>query len=132
MKKHIIEGASICNSLGITDELTKGVLYHHERWDGKGYPHGLKGEAIPFIARVLSIADAIDAMSSNRAYRSARDLATIREEIEKGHGTQFDPLIAQVVLQNWDTLMDLLQKAHEKDNHKMKCWRLLHSISLLR
>lgn len=69
MKKHPTEGANICRSLGISEEYIDGVLYHHERWDGKGYPEGLKGEEIPLIARIIGIADAIDAMSSNRAYQ---------------------------------------------------------------
>jgi putative nucleotidyltransferase with HDIG domain len=116
MKRHTVEGATICNSLGIPEELTNGVLYHHERWDGNGYPSGLKGEEIPIVARVLCIADAIDAMSSNRAYREAMDFSAIRAEIEKGNKTQFDPIIAKIVLRNWDYIVQLIQTSHEKEN----------------
>src|SRR4029434_9221755 len=72
----------------------KAVRHHHERYDGKGYPDGLKGDDIPLIARVVSGADASEAMTSDRPYRSRRPLATAMEEIVRGAGTQFDPLAA--------------------------------------
>ncbi|MGM8366362.1 HD-GYP domain-containing protein [Virgibacillus sp. W0181] len=112
MKKHPSEGAHICRSLGIPEEYIDGVLYHHERWDGQGYPKGLKGEEIPLIARIIGISDAIDAMSSNRSYRKAMDFNNIREEIEQGKGTQFDPAIAQLVLDNWGYIVE---KVHRKN-----------------
>ncbi|MGM8212255.1 HD-GYP domain-containing protein [Virgibacillus sp. W0430] len=112
MKRHPVEGANICKSLGIPAEFIDGVLYHHERWDGKGYPAGLKGEEIPLIARVIGVADAIDAMSSNRSYRKAMDFNKIREEIERGKGTQFDPVIAQMVLDDWGYIVE---KVHKKN-----------------
>lgn len=68
-----------------------GVLSHHERWDGRGYPHGLKGSAIPLIARIIALADSFDAMSSNRTYRTKRPLALVLDEIQLCAGSQFDP-----------------------------------------
>ncbi|MGM8366411.1 HD-GYP domain-containing protein [Virgibacillus sp. W0181] len=112
MKKHPSEGAHICRSLGISEEYIDGVLYHHERWDGQGYPEGLKGEDIPLIARIVGISDAIDAMSSNRAYRKALDFNKIREEVERGKGTQFDPFVSQIVLDNWHYI---IEKVHRKN-----------------
>lgn len=71
---------------------------HHERWDGKGYPDGLAGENIPRIARVVSIADAMDAMVSDRPYRKGLSVEKALEEIGKGKGTQFDPDLVDVFL----------------------------------
>lgn len=68
-----------------------GVLSHHERWDGRGYPRGLKGQEIPLIARIIALADSFDAMSSNRTYRSKRPIAQVLEEIRRCAGSQFDP-----------------------------------------
>jgi putative nucleotidyltransferase with HDIG domain len=74
------------------------VRHHHERWDGKGYPGRLSGEAIPFGARVLAVADAWDAMTSHRAYRQALPLAVVQEELRRGRGTQFDPRVLDTFL----------------------------------
>lgn len=73
--------------------------YHHERWDGKGYPSGLKGLAIPFLARVCAVADSWDAMVNNRCYRNSLPESEALDEIKKGIGTQFDPEIAAAFLE---------------------------------
>jgi HD-GYP domain-containing protein (c-di-GMP phosphodiesterase class II) len=75
------------------------VLHHHERWDGKGYPGKLRGEQIPFGARVLAVADAWDAMTSHRAYRKALPLEVVQEELRRGRGAQFDPRVLDAFLQ---------------------------------
>lgn len=67
--------------------------YHHERWDGKGYPYGLKGEGIPLTARIISITDAFDAMTTDRPYRKAISAEKAMEEIKRNSGTQFDPTV---------------------------------------
>jgi len=77
------------------------VLYHHERWDGGGYPTGRAGEDIPEGARLLSVADAFDAMTSTRPYRSALPTARALAEIERCAGTQFDPTLALAFLDAW-------------------------------
>ncbi len=74
------------------------ALYHHERYDGSGYPEGLRGEAIPLYARIVGVADAYDAMSSNRVYRRHLNKDEIIEEIQKGEGTQFDPNIVKYMV----------------------------------
>jgi HD-GYP domain-containing protein (c-di-GMP phosphodiesterase class II) len=74
------------------------VLYHHERWDGTGYPSGKAGEEIPLEARVLAIADAFDAMTSDRPYRRALTQDEALAEVDRCAGTQFDPRIAEVFL----------------------------------
>jgi HD-GYP domain-containing protein (c-di-GMP phosphodiesterase class II) len=71
-----------------------GVLHHHEAWDGRGYPNGLRGEAIPLLARILAVADTFDAMTSDRPYRKGLSLEVALSEIEKGAGKQFDPRLA--------------------------------------
>ncbi len=97
IKQHPILGDRILSSVREYPYLSMGARFHHERYDGKGYPDGLKGEDIPEIARIISVADAYDAMSSNRSYRSAIPQQLVREEIIKGTGTQFDPEIAKVM-----------------------------------
>jgi HD-GYP domain-containing protein (c-di-GMP phosphodiesterase class II) len=77
------------------------VLYHHERWDGGGYPTGRSGEDIPEEARLLAVADAFDAMTSMRPYRRALPIAAAVQEVERCAGSQFDPTVAQAFLEAW-------------------------------
>ncbi|MCR5727598.1 MAG: HD domain-containing protein [Lachnospiraceae bacterium] len=97
IKQHPVMGNQILSSISEYPYLSIGAHYHHERYDGKGYPERLKGDDIPEIARIISVADAYDAMSSNRSYRDAIPQQLVREEIVKGAGTQFDPEIAKVM-----------------------------------
>lgn len=91
IKRHPEMGARILRDIPQMDEIIPAVLYHHERWDGQGYPTRLEGEEIPQIARFVALADAFDAMSSDRTYRSARDRDYVMAEILRCSGTQFDP-----------------------------------------
>lgn len=95
MKTHPVVGDRILQPLRFLAREAQAVRHHHERYDGGGYPHGLKADAIPFIARVVTVADAFDAMTSNRAYRAARPLEVAREEIRRVSGTQVDPVVAE-------------------------------------
>ncbi len=97
IKGHPVKGNQILSSINEYPYLSIGAHFHHERYDGKGYPSGLKGEDIPEIARIISVADAYDAMSSNRSYRDAIPQHLVREEIVKGAGTQFDPVFADIM-----------------------------------
>ena len=99
MKKHTIWGKEILAGLGFLPQADMGAAYHHERFDGKGYPYGIKGDKIPDIVRIISAADSLDAMSSNRCYRRHCDKDYIISEFEKGAGTQFDADVAQVVVE---------------------------------
>lgn len=74
------------------------VLYHHERYDGQGYPKGLKGQDIPLVARILSVADAYDAMTTKRAYRDHKELESVLKEFINNKGTQFDPKVVDAFL----------------------------------
>jgi HD-GYP domain-containing protein (c-di-GMP phosphodiesterase class II) len=90
IKLHVTIGYNILSELHPIRNLLPGVLWHHERWDGQGYPHGLAGEAIPLLARVLAVADAFDAMSTARPYREAMPPHRVEEILAAGAGTQWD------------------------------------------
>lgn len=96
IKKHSELGASIVKE--VLSDMIEGILYHHERFDGKGYPQQLEGEEIPEIARIITIVDAYDAMTSNRPYRNALDHEVAVKILEDNKGTQFDPSIIDVFL----------------------------------
>ena len=98
IKTHPVVGADILKNMTESPEIVVGARWHHERYDGKGYPDGLKGNEIPIMARIIGVADAYDAMTSTRSYRCVLPIEVVKEEIEKGKGTQFDPLFADVML----------------------------------
>ncbi|MBE5829593.1 MAG: response regulator [Butyrivibrio sp.] len=102
IKTHPEKGAAILSNIQDMPELSIGARWHHERFDGRGYPEGLKGEDIPEMARIIAIADAYDAMTSNRSYRRSLPQEVVRAEIEKGKGTQFDPIFAEIMLRMID------------------------------
>ena len=90
IKQHVTTGYTILADLKPIRNLLSGVLYHHERWDGKGYPDALAGESIPLLARILAVADAYDAMSTNRPYREALPTREVEDRLTKGSGSQWD------------------------------------------
>jgi putative two-component system response regulator len=98
IKKHPDIGGKILGNIREMPGLAAGAKWHHERYDGTGYPEGLSGEAIPEEARIIAVADAYDAMTSNRSYRGALPQDIVREEIVKGKGSQFDPIFADILL----------------------------------
>lgn len=99
IKIHPVTGYHILKDIYETKNIAEGAKFHHERYDGNGYPNGLNGKNIPEIARIIGIADAYDAMASNRSYRSALPQEKVRSEIVNGKGVQFDPDIAEIMLQ---------------------------------
>jgi putative nucleotidyltransferase with HDIG domain len=99
IREHPKIGARMLLRMAALREAIPYVLYHHERWDGHGYPSGKAGEEIPIEARVLAVADAFDAMTSDRPYRRALSRAEALAEVESCSGTQFDPEIARVFLE---------------------------------
>lgn len=102
IKNHPVMGARILKSIKEMPQLVTGARWHHERYDGRGYPDGLKGTDIPEEARIIGVADAYDAMTSNRSYRRSMEQSAVREQVEKGKGTQFDPRCADIMLQMID------------------------------
>jgi len=99
MRRHPEIGERICRPLAASANFLPIIRHHHERWDGGGYPDRLVGEAIPFGARVVSVADAFDAMTHDRHYRGARSVADALQEIHTGAGTQFDPVLARLFIE---------------------------------
>ena len=112
MKKHPVIGKEILASINLSPFLQEGAYCHHERYDGKGYPEGRKGKDIPELARIIAVADAYDAMTSKRSYRDPLPQQKVREEIEKGVGTQFDPEFARIMLRliDADSNYDMCEK----------------------
>jgi HD-GYP domain-containing protein (c-di-GMP phosphodiesterase class II) len=111
IRAHPSIGASILGEIKQMHDIVPGVLYHHERVDGKGYPHGLVGERIPHIGKIIGLADSFDAMTSKRTYRDALTVEQALAEIERGLGTQFDEKIGRVfidsdVYQLWDIMQN--------------------------
>ena len=101
MKKHPEIGYRIAMSTPELAQIAEYILYHHEHFDGTGYPQGLKGKEIPLLSRIITIADAYDAMTSNRSYRLALTKRAALEEITRNAGTQFDPEIAELFLEEY-------------------------------
>ena len=113
IKNHPAIGAHILCNAEVFKDIIPIVKHHHERYDGRGYPGQLKGEDIPYFARIAAVADAFDAMTSKRTYRNSLPLDVVREEIEKNLGTQFDPEIGKVFLDILDNDYDKIEKIKE-------------------
>lgn len=122
IKTHPVIGAGILKNITVLPHIADGARWHHERYDGKGYPDGLKGEEIPKIAQIIGVADAYDAMTSNRSYRFAMEQKQVRLEIEKGKGTQFAPQYADIMLQmiDEDTEYAMRETYHAKRNEEQE------------
>ncbi len=124
IKQHPVTGGNILSTIKQSPWLSIGAKYHHERFDGKGYPEGLKGQEIPELARIIAVADAYDAMTSNRSYRNALPQHIVREEIVKSIGTQFDPVFAKAMVH----MIDVDTEYHMQENRSGK--DLTTSLSL--
>lgn len=115
IKNHPVIGKNILSNAAIFENIIPIVLYHHERYDGKGYPYGLQDSSIPFLARIVSVADSFDAMTSRRSYRGELDLEYVKNEFKTKSGTQFDPVIAQIFLDILNTeyhLIAAIKRSH--------------------
>lgn len=111
IKRHPEIGARILQDIRQMRDLIPGVLYHHERWDGRGYPHQLAGQNIPLFGRLIGLADAFDAMSSNRTYRRALASTQVLDEIVRCAGQQFDPTLTQAFIKlDFDPFHDLIEQ----------------------
>lgn len=127
MKKHPLIGARILNDVKQLGDVIPGVLHHHERFDGSGYPAGLAGANIPLAGRIICLADCFDAMTSNRTYRKALPLEVALTEIRRCSGTQFDPALAEVFLQITPEQFRTLLR-----DHQMQAKRLVDLQETLR
>ncbi|MBQ4247963.1 MAG: HD domain-containing protein, partial [Ruminococcus sp.] len=124
MKTHVTRGAEILKDFTLIDHVVEGARFHHERFDGRGYPDGLEGEQIPLYGRIIAIADAFDAMTANRVYRKRQDFDYVMGELHKGRGTQFDPQLLDIFLKLIDDKkidIDALYKGeHQKDEEEQQ------------
>lgn len=122
MKKHPIFGYNIIKGIKKLQSPCKIVLFHHERYDGRGYPFGKKGKEIPIEARIFSLADALDAMTSDRPYRKAFSYEYAYDEILKCSGTQFDPDIVEIFksipIERWKAISDEIEKEMSQKNRE--------------
>lgn len=107
IKKHTVVGVDILQPVSYFKNILPIIKYHHERYDGTGYPEGLKGEKIPYLARIVAVADSFDAMTSKRSYRNSLTRKKVIKQFEIGKGTQFDPVIA-------DAMLDIINNESEK------------------
>ncbi len=133
IKLHPVIGGQILSSIRRSPWLSIGARYHHERYNGRGYPEGISGEEIPEIARIIAVADAYDAMTSNRSYRNAIPQQIVREEIVKGIGSQFDPGFAKVMLRliDQDADYDMQEKKSRVTTSTdiLRCDTIYHDCS---
>jgi HD-GYP domain-containing protein (c-di-GMP phosphodiesterase class II) len=114
MRRHVLAGEEMLNRIPFLRPSAPVVRHHHERYDGKGYPNGVAGEQIPLGARLFSLADTLDAMTSDRVYRKATGLREVYAEVSRERGTQFDPQIADLFLKTpegvWQQVRDSLDQ----------------------
>lgn len=116
MKSHVTRGAEILKDFTLVDHVIDGTLFHHERFDGTGYPQGLSGEDIPLYGRIIGVADAFDAMTDNRVYRKKLDFDFVIEELKRCSGTQFDPKMVEIMLKLIDEGKIDVHALYEKKN----------------
>ncbi len=108
IKNHSVDGEKMVTAISAFKSYGGVIRHHHERFDGDGYPDGLKGETIPLFSRIMSIADAFDAMTTNRIYKSRKNIVGAMEEITKHSGTQFDPSLVEIALGVFSSLRELV------------------------
>jgi HD-GYP domain-containing protein (c-di-GMP phosphodiesterase class II) len=111
VRRHPVIGSEILRDIDFLGEGKLVVRHHHERWDGQGYPDGLAGDAIPLAARVFAVADALDALTTDRPYRPASSFADARREVLRGGGTQFDPLVVAAYRQIPDRTFQAMRES---------------------
>ena len=129
MQRHPIIGVEMLKGIDFLEPVLPLVRHHHERWDGNGYPDQLSADEIPLGARILAVADALDAMTSDRSYRAARTFEYAKTEILKGSGTHFDPEVVTAFIMSQRAIEDLLWRSardevHHPDADNLGGWRL--------
>ena len=106
MRSHVVKGWELVKGVPFLEGAADIVRSHHERWDGTGYPDGLVGDAIPLAARIFAVADALDALTTDRPYREGVSVAEAREVIAKGSGTHFDPAVVEELRKAPDEILE--------------------------
>ena len=130
MQKHPVIGVDMLRGIDFLDPVLPLIRHHHERWDGSGYPDQVREDEIPLGARILAVADALDAMTSDRPYREARTFAYAKAEILKGSGTHFDPEVVTALIKSQREIEGLLSESPRDEVHQhpepgdLSGWRL--------
>jgi putative nucleotidyltransferase with HDIG domain len=130
MQRHPVIGVEMLKGIDFLDPVLPLIRHHHERWDGHGYPDQLRADEIPAGARILAVADAVDAMTSDRPYRAARTFEYAKAEILKGSGTHFDPEVVTAFIKSQHEIEELLRESastevhHHPDPGDLSGWRL--------
>src|SRR5438132_11930356 len=130
MQKHPVIGVDMLKGIDFLDPVLPLIRHHHERWDGNGYPDELRADEIPLGARILAVADAVDAMTSDRPYRAARTFEYAKTEILKGSATHFDPEVVTAFIKSQRAIEDLLRNGvgdemhHHPDSDDLGGWRM--------
>ena len=119
MREHCYHGYQIVKKIPFLNEAAEIVYSHQERYDGTGYPRGLKGDEIPLGARIFSVADTLDAITSDRPYRAAQSISAAREEIQRWSGRQFDPRVVEVFLEMPETIWTDLRREIDTKQHPL-------------
>jgi HD-GYP domain-containing protein (c-di-GMP phosphodiesterase class II) len=99
MKTHTKIGSDLIKRIRDLKSISEGILYHHENWDGTGYPEGISGEDIPLVSRIIRVVDSYDAMISTRTYNVVKSRNTALEEIKNNSGTMYDPEVVEIFLE---------------------------------
>ena len=113
-------GADLLSSVGVLQPAIDAVRSHHERWDGSGYPDGLKGQQIPILARIIAVVDSFDAMTVNRPWREALPPDEARAQIEKGTGIAFDPSVVEAFGRSWGEISEVFERANTSTKMKSR------------
>lgn len=115
LRRHPRFGAEFVGDFALLEHALPVIMFHHERWDGEGYPYGIGGEEIPLTARIFCVGDTLDAMTTDKPYRKRLSLAVAREEIRMNAGKQFDPIVVQAFLEVPETEWQRLQGSGDRD-----------------
>jgi putative nucleotidyltransferase with HDIG domain len=115
IKQHPVIAYKIVSKIGLREDILKAIRHHHERFDGKGYPDMIKGDEIPVMASIISVADAFDAITSNRPYRKSRSIIQGINEIVMNRGTQFNPVVVQTIEKMFIKKQEIFEKIHNDE-----------------
>jgi putative nucleotidyltransferase with HDIG domain len=115
IKKHPEIGYNLIKNYDYPDEIKKSILSHHEKWNGKGYPQGISREQIPLYVRVITIADSIDAILSERPYKKKKSFIQLKRELKTDAGKTFDPTLITILLKNWDIFIETIRHTYEEN-----------------
>ena len=118
IKKHITYSVKILEDIKQLKDVVEIIKYHHEKYDGTGYPYGIKGEDIPIGSRIIAVGDAFDSIISNRIYRNKIGFNEALEEIKKASGTQFDPVVVKAFEDCFDSIVTIINENNKENNHE--------------